>query len=121
MVKQLEFMAEHLPVLVMEANQKASSIFAQYDFDVLDMHYNMINQTQRRSTDGIHWNSDAVRYQTNSFLTHYCLSREIGMYLLFRNSCLMKWPFKICQICLRKHDANFEVFYKSCDFQPPNL
>lgn len=82
MVKQLEFMAEHLPVLVMEANQKASSIFAQYDFDVLDMHYNMINQTQRRSTDGIHWNSDAVRYQTNSFLTHYCLSREIGMYLV---------------------------------------
>jgi len=79
MVKQLEFMAEHLPVLVMEANQKASSIFAQYDFDVLDMHYNMINQTQRRSTDGIHWNSDAVRYQTNSFLTHYCLSREIDL------------------------------------------
>ena len=47
-----------MPVFVIEANQKASSIFAQYDYDVLDMHYYMINQTQRRSTDGIHWNSD---------------------------------------------------------------
>ena len=79
-VQQIQFLAEHMPVFVIEANQKASSIFAQYDYDVLDMHYYMINQTQRRSTDGIHWNSDAVRYQTNCFLTHFCLSREIGIF-----------------------------------------
>ena len=46
MVEQLQFLKQHLPVLVMEANQKASSIFAQYEYDVLDMHYYMISQTQ---------------------------------------------------------------------------
>ena len=41
------------------------------------MHFYFSNQIHRRSSDGIHWNPDAVRYQVNTILTHFCLSREI--------------------------------------------
>ena len=44
------------------------------------MHYYMSSQIQRRAEDGIHWNSDGVRYQTIVFLTHFCLSRQIGKF-----------------------------------------
>ena len=44
----------------------------------LDMHYYMSSQIQRRADDGIHWNPDGVRYQTIVFLTHFCLSRQLG-------------------------------------------
>ena len=43
------------------------------------MHYYMLNQTQRRVSDGIHWNTDAVRFQVNVFLTHFCLSRQLKL------------------------------------------
>ena len=39
----------------------------------------MLSQIHRRALDGIHWNPDAVRMQVNIILTHYCLSREIGL------------------------------------------
>ena len=45
----------------------------------LDMHAYMLNQIHRRSSDGIHWNPDAVRMQVNIILTHYCLSRNIEL------------------------------------------
>lgn len=43
------------------------------------MHYYMLSQIHRRATDGIHWNPDAVRMQTNIILTHYCLSRQLPL------------------------------------------
>merc|ERR1712062_832968 len=79
MVEQLKFLQEYMRPWLLEANLKASNIVGQYGFDVLDMHYYMSSQIQRRAEDGLHWNPDGVRYQTNVFLTHFCLSRQIDL------------------------------------------
>ena len=45
----------------------------------LDMHYHFYHQVHRRAADGIHWNPDAVRMQTNIILTHISLSRGMKL------------------------------------------
>lgn len=39
----------------------------------------MCNQIHRRSEDGIHWNPDAVRMQTNIIMTFFCNSRGLKL------------------------------------------
>jgi len=62
---------------VMEGNVCAANAAAVAGFDVLDLHYHCRNIVFRRAQDGIHWNPDAVRFQTNLWLTHYCTSQKL--------------------------------------------
>ena len=47
--------------------------------DVIDLHYYMLHLVHLRRPDGLHWTQDAVRYQTNHILTHYCLSHDLSL------------------------------------------
>jgi len=62
---------------VMEGNVCTANAAAVAGFDVLDLHYHCRNIVFRRAQDGIHWNPDAVRFQTNLWLTHYCTSQKL--------------------------------------------
>jgi len=72
-----EFQQHSMRFNVMEGNQVTANAVAVAGFDVLDMHYHCRNITFRRAGDGIHWNPDAVRFQTNLWVTHYCLSNKL--------------------------------------------
>ena len=79
MIEELEFQRHSMRFLVMEGNHYAAHLCAAFSFDVLDMHYHFTPQVHRRSTDGVHWNPDAVRMMTNIFLTHFCVSRKLQL------------------------------------------
>jgi len=79
LLKHLQFQAQSMKFHVMESNVYAANVVASAGYDVLDMHYNCHKTVFRRCGDGIHWNPDGVRYQTNTWLTHYCLSRNLPL------------------------------------------
>lgn len=78
-LKHLDFQRHSMRFNVMESNVYASNVVASAGYDVLDMHYACHKNVYRRCGDGIHWNPDGVRYQTNVWLTHYCLSRQLQL------------------------------------------
>jgi len=75
-LNHLDFQRHSMRFNVMESNVYAANVVAAAGYDVLDMHYHTHKCVYRRAGDGIHWNPDGVRYQTNLWLTHYCLSQE---------------------------------------------
>jgi len=79
LIKDTAFQRHSMRFNIMEANQCAANIVAAHGFDVLDMHYHFYHQVHRRAADGIHWNPDAVRMQTNIILTHISLSRGMKL------------------------------------------
>ena len=74
-LKDLKFQQLSMRFNIMEGNARAAFVTAQHGFDVIDMHHHFANEIHRRAQDGVHWNPDAVRMQTNIFLTHVALSR----------------------------------------------
>ena len=64
---------------VMESNLMVATNAASHGYDVVDLHYYMMHQVHKRKHDGVHWTQDAVRFQTNLILTHYCLSRDLEL------------------------------------------
>ena len=66
----IEFMNNTLRLDVLEANFYAKQIVAASGYDLLDLHYHMRDQLQRRADDGIHWNKTAHRRISNLILTH---------------------------------------------------
>ena len=52
---------------------------ASHGYNVVDLHYYMMHQVHKRKHDGVHWTQDAVRFQTNLILTHFCLSRDLEL------------------------------------------
>ena len=64
---------------VMEGNLMVATTTASHGYDVIDLHYHMLHQIHKRMPDGIHWTQQAVRFQLNIILTHYCLSRKIPL------------------------------------------
>eukprot|EP00095_Tigriopus_kingsejongensis_P009287 maker-scaffold175_size286436-snap-gene-1.51 protein:Tk09287 transcript:maker-scaffold175_size286436-snap-gene-1.51-mRNA-1 annotation:"FAM113A" len=79
LIEGLEFQQKSMRFNIMAANDYAGTMAASSGFDVIDMHYHFTHQIHRRSSDGIHWNPDAVRMQTNIVLTHLCLSRGLSL------------------------------------------
>lgn len=75
LVNQLRFQSVSMRFLLCEANHCAAHVAAAFGFDVLDMHYHLFHQALRHSSDGIHWNPDAIRMQSNVFMSHVVLSR----------------------------------------------
>jgi len=71
------YQEEWMRVNVMESNNYCANLVACYGYDVLDMHYHLKDIVFRRASDKIHWNPDAVRFQTNLWLTHYCITRKL--------------------------------------------
>nr|XP_027223411.1 uncharacterized protein LOC113815552 isoform X2 [Penaeus vannamei] len=74
MIKQLEFVQHSMEFIVMEANKFAQELCMAFDFNLLDLHYYMRFQLQRRTKDGLHWEPPAVRMMTNFILSHIALS-----------------------------------------------
>ncbi|XP_035232892.1 uncharacterized protein LOC118204703 isoform X2 [Stegodyphus dumicola] len=74
LVPQLQFLQYQLRFYVMEANYYAQKVVIAHGFDVLDIHYHLKMQIHRRTGDGIHWLSPAVRFVTNLLLTHISLA-----------------------------------------------
>jgi hypothetical protein len=79
MIEQLEFTKHSMRFNVMESNVYAANVVASYGYDVVDMHYYLLKQINRRCPDGIHWNPDAVRLQLNIVMTHICLARDMPL------------------------------------------
>jgi len=79
MIEQLEFTKHSMRFNVMESNVYAANVVASYGYDVIDMHYYLLKQINRRCPDGIHWNPDAVRLQLNIVMTHIALARDIPL------------------------------------------
>jgi len=79
LIRETQFQRHSMRFNIMEANQCAASIVAGHGFDVLDMHYHFYHQVHRRAADGIHWNPDAVRMQSNIILTHISLARGLKL------------------------------------------
>jgi len=79
LLEGLEFQTQSMRFNVMEANQMVANAAASYGHDVIDMHYWMLHQIHKRTPDGIHWSSDAVRLQLNIILTHFCMSRDLKL------------------------------------------
>ena len=42
----------------------------EYGFDILDLHYHLRHQLQRRADDGVHWDMTAHRRISNLILSH---------------------------------------------------
>ena len=81
----LDFQRHSMRFNVMESNVFAANLVAAAGYDVLDMHYYCKDIIFRRAAgDGIHWNPDAVRYQSNILLTHYCLSQSFPLPVRWR-------------------------------------
>nr|XP_027227119.1 PC-esterase domain-containing protein 1A-like [Penaeus vannamei]XP_027227120.1 PC-esterase domain-containing protein 1A-like [Penaeus vannamei]XP_027227121.1 PC-esterase domain-containing protein 1A-like [Penaeus vannamei] len=74
MIKQLEFVQHSMEFMIMEANKFAQELCMAFDFNLLDLHYYMRFQLQRRTKDGLHWEPPAVRMMTNFILSHIALS-----------------------------------------------
>ena len=51
----------YLRLDILEANKFASELVAEYDYDVLDMHYWFRGHQEHRVRDGIHWDNEATR------------------------------------------------------------
>ncbi|XP_042869275.1 PC-esterase domain-containing protein 1B-like [Penaeus japonicus] len=74
MIKQLEFVQHSMEFIVMEANKFAQELCMAFSFNLIDLHYYMRFQLQRRTKDGLHWEPPAVRMMTNFILSHIALS-----------------------------------------------
>ena len=64
---------------LMENNLMMATNTASHGYNVVDLHYYMMHQVHKRKHDGVHWTQDAVRFQTNLILTHFCLSRDLEL------------------------------------------
>nr|CAD7430141.1 unnamed protein product [Timema monikensis] len=71
---RVDFLKHTLRFEVMEANLYARDVVATYGYDIVDLHYYLSMQLERRANDGIHWLAVAVRFMTNILLTHIALS-----------------------------------------------
>nr|CAD7194795.1 unnamed protein product [Timema douglasi] len=71
---QVDFLKHTLRFEVMEANLYARDVVATHGYDIVDLHYYLSMQLERRANDGIHWLAVAVRFMTNILLTHITLS-----------------------------------------------
>lgn len=74
LMKQVEFLRYPLPYHVIEANNYLAEMARLYNYDVLDLHYNMRFLREEWMPDGIHWTPLAYRLITNFLLTHLALS-----------------------------------------------
>ena len=45
-------------------------LMKEYKFDILDLHYHLRHQLQRRAEDGVHWDQTAHRRISNLILSH---------------------------------------------------
>jgi len=79
LLEELEFTKRSMRFNVMEANNMVAHSTAAFGYDVVDLHYWLTHQIHKRMPDGLHWNQDAVRFQLNTVLTHFCLSRKIPL------------------------------------------
>ncbi|GBM09822.1 PC-esterase domain-containing protein 1A [Araneus ventricosus] len=79
LVKELQFLKYSLRFHVVEANHYARKVVVDNGFDVLDTHYHLHMQIQRRGNDGIHWLPEAVRYITNLLLRHISLAWDVAL------------------------------------------
>ena len=79
LLPDVAFMADILRRDVLEANFYCQLVVADYDFDVLDLHYYFRNQIQHRQDDGIHWDEMVHRRITNLILTHMCEAWGLGL------------------------------------------
>jgi len=68
----------YLRLDILEANKFASELVAEYDYDVLDMHYWFRGHQEHRVRDGIHWDNEATRQMTNMLLTRIADSWGVG-------------------------------------------
>ncbi|ESO89822.1 hypothetical protein LOTGIDRAFT_124460, partial [Lottia gigantea] len=74
LIPEVEFRNGTLRLDIIEANYYAREIVAYHKFDVLDLHFHLRTQLNRRATDGIHWDNTAHRRITNLILTHIAKS-----------------------------------------------
>lgn len=70
LVPEIKFMNNTLRLDILEANLFASQVAVTHGFDVLDLHYYLRHQLNRRAVDGIHWDMTAHRRITNLLMTH---------------------------------------------------
>lgn len=60
-IPELELSTSKLREDVLMANSYAARIVDELQLDLIDLHYYFMNQIQRRSRDGIHWDPSAHR------------------------------------------------------------
>lgn len=68
-----------LPWHVLEANNYAAITAKFFEIDVLDFHNYLNMRGFLRVKDGIHWDTVAIRYMTNIFLTHLALCWNVKL------------------------------------------
>lgn len=73
-IDEVKSVVPMLPWHLLEANRYAAVSASFFGVDILDVHHYMRMSGYLRVKDGIHWNTVAVRYLTNVFLTHLSLS-----------------------------------------------
>ena len=72
----------------MEANSFVHQVCVAFDYDILDLHYWMRFQLNRRTVDGLHWEPHAMRMISNLLLTHISLAIEEPLPNRFTNRSL---------------------------------
>ncbi|ESO99139.1 hypothetical protein LOTGIDRAFT_177076, partial [Lottia gigantea] len=85
LIPEVEFRNGTLRLDIIEANYYAREIVAYHKFDVLDLHFHLRTQLNRRATDGIHWDNTAHRRITNLILTHIAKSWNFDFNSLVKN------------------------------------
>ncbi|CAL4100720.1 unnamed protein product, partial [Meganyctiphanes norvegica] len=94
LIKQLDFIQHSMRFMFMEANSFVQQVCVAFDYDLLDLHYWMRFQLNRRTIDGLHWEPHAMRYITNLLLTHISLAFENPLPNKFTNRSLDKTKMK---------------------------
>lgn len=57
----------------------------EYGFDILDLHYHLRHQLQRRADDGVHWDQTAHRRISNLILGHIAMAWGVKPKGMFSN------------------------------------